>query len=87
MLHLLLVIKLVTVNAISWQTCDPHRIKKTTVHAPNRVPKHDKHDRDQERKEGERVKSKGRKSQFYLHVWPWSTSMTGISESALFVDR
>lgn len=53
MLHLLLVIKLVTVNAISWQTCDPHRIKKTTVHAPNGVPKHDKHDRDRERKEGE----------------------------------
>lgn len=42
-----------------------------------------------ERERRERVKSKhtGRKSQFYLHVWPWSTSMTGISGSALFVDR
>lgn len=46
MLHLLLVIKLLTFNAISWQTCDPHRIKKTTEHAPNGVPKYDEHDRD-----------------------------------------
>lgn len=43
-----------------------------------------------ERENGERVfKSKRtrRKIQFYLHVGPWSTSMTGISKSALVVDR
>lgn len=32
MLHLLLVIKHVTVNAISWQTCDPHRMEKKQQH-------------------------------------------------------
>lgn len=56
MLHLLLVIKLVTVNAISWQTCDPHHIKKTTAHAQNIVSKYDDHDRGRERK-GERESS------------------------------
>lgn len=37
MLHLLLAIELVSGNAFTWQTWDPPLIKKTTIHAPNRV--------------------------------------------------
>lgn len=54
MLHLLLVLKLVTGNANSWQTCDPRRTEKTN--AKNGV---DKNDRLRGKDERDSLKIKG----------------------------
>lgn len=87
MLHLLLVIKLATDNAISWQTCDLHRTKNTTIHAHQTEYLNMTNVTEKGGDEVFKSKHTGSKSQFYLHIWPWSTSMTGISKSALIVDR
>lgn len=76
MLHLLLVLKLVTGNVNSWQTCDLRRTKKT-----NMLKQKKPHNRL--RRMDDRDSLNQGKGNTYLYVW--SRRMAG--ESALLFNR